>query len=423
MRLLTLTNRFYLISILLFFIVSGFFLFFLIRYHLDEELNEQLNTEYIYLSGVMQKMDSLDPNAFLLNDNLIVRQVLTEDSQTPVLFDTLIYDKIEKEAIPCRALKFNARTKSACYILTLTRSVIESTDLLYSIFVSLIIVSGLFSILLFLANYYFSKKLWAPFLHTISVIKEVQVGHKGSEMNLEPSQIVEFNDLNLALKKMFDKITSDFHRMKSFSENASHELQTPLAVIRSKLETLLQAKDLNQSNALLINQALEGTIRMAKINQTLLLLTKIENGQFAEKQKIFFSGVFDKCLEIFKDIAEDKGIHIHIAQEDDYVCEMNPILADIMVSNLLSNSIHHNVLGGFVNIQLRKNSFSIENGGAAPACETALLFERFKKGGLSQEHIGLGLALVKEIVGSTGMQITYTYHGGIHKLEVTQKAQ
>lgn len=423
MRLLTLTNRFYLISILLFFIVSGFSLFFLIRYLLNEEINEQLNAEYLYLSRVIQTMDSLDAQSFRLNDNLRVSPAPSAESKPPVLFDTLIFDSSEKEAIPCRAIKFTARSKHSGYLLTLTRSEIESTDLLYSIFISLIVVSGFFSILLFLANFYFSKKLWAPFLHTISVIKGLQIGQKNSELNLKHAQIQEFDELNQALKKMFDRIYSDFNKMKSFSENASHELQTPLAIIRSKLETLLQAKDLNLSNALLINQALEGTIRMARLNQTLLLLTRIENGQFADKQMVVLANVFAKSLEVFNEVADDKNIKINLTRENDFLCEINPILADIMVSNLLSNSIHHNLTGGFVNIYFRKNGFTIENSGAVPVCDTRLLFERFKKGGQSPEHLGLGLALVKEIVDSFGMQVSYTFEAGIHKIEVIQDAR
>lgn len=418
MKLLSVTNRFYFISITILFCLAGIILFYSINYQLNDELNEQLKAEQIHVIKSLKNLDSLKIQSLLINDNLSFKKVNSEIFLKPILFDSSLYDTIEKEYIPFRLIRFSAKTKYQNYLVTIHSSKIENEDIIISVFLSLMLVFALFSMMLFLSNYYFSKKLWSPFLKTIKTIKTININNTGNSLILGKTNIEEFSELNSSLQQMFERIKSDYLRMKDFSENASHELQTPLTIIRSKLESLLQSKELKANDAKLINQALENTVRLSRINQTLLLLTKIENRQFEQKQDVCFYKVFEKYLEVYNDIIIDKRLKITIDKEYDFVFQIHPALADILISNLVNNAIKHNIDNGWLLINIHLNGIEISNSGNAPEHPTEHLFNRFTKGTPAAEHLGLGLALVKEIVVSNGLHIKYSYKSDSHIVKV-----
>ncbi len=413
MKLLAITNRYYFISITVFFVLAGIVLFYSIKYQLTEELNEQLKTEQVNVTRIIEKSDSLNMT-FLLNDNMSFRQAGPEISFKPVLFDTLKFDNVEKENIPYRIIRFPAKSRYQNYVITIQSSKIENEDIILSIFLSLIIVFALFSIMLYLSNYYFSKKLWSPFLKTIATIKSVNIHDSEAQFAIDKTNVQEFYELNSSLQQMIDRIKRDYRRMKDFSENASHELQTPLSIIRSKLESLLQSPDLKAREAQLIDQALESTVRLSRINQTLLLLTKIENGQFVQKQDVSFYEVFEKYLEAYREMIIDKKLKIKVEREGDFSFAIHPALADVLVSNILNNAIKHNIDNGWLTIKIHPEGLDIRNSGLPPEYPPEQLFNRFAKGTHSAEHLGLGLALIKEIAQSYDFEVQYNYHKNMH---------
>ncbi len=418
MKLLSATNRFYLMSISIFFIFAGVMLNYSIRFNLKEELDEQLCAEQVHISKAMRLMDSLSSPLLPLNDNFFVQKAKPGIIMMPVLFDSLMYDNVEKEDIPYRLIRFSAQTIRYNYIVTIKKSEIESNDLALTIFISLMLVFGLFCIMLFVSNYFFSRKLWSPFLETITVIKNLKINDRSTNVEFPTTHIQEFNELNRSLQQMLERIKSDFLRMKDFSENASHELQTPLTIIHSKLESLLQSKELNKEDAKLISQALESAVRLSRLNKTLLLLTKIENRQFEQKQTINFSEVFTKYLELYSDMISGNKLRVELNKEEEFYWNLHSVLADILISNLLGNAIKHNIQNGNLLINVKREGFQISNTGLEPEFPTELLFYRFKKSNHSSDHLGLGLALVKEIVDTNGLEISYTFQNGIHTVRL-----
>ena len=414
MKLLSAINRFYLASISLFFIVAGVMLYYSIQHHINDELDEQLRAEQVHFSNAIEHLESLRDYPSLMSDFLSVEKVLSGVHIEAVLFDSTMYSSAENEVIPFRLIRFSAQTQKETYIITIKRSEIESNDLALTIFWSLILLFGLFAIMLFVANYFFSKRLWTPFIDTIAAIKSLNINDRNASVEFPTSRIREFNQLNESLQSMLERLKSDFIRIKEFSENAAHEIQTPLAIIHTKLESLLQRKDLNIEDALIINQAMESTSRLSRLNKTLLLLTKIENRQYEEKQNVNFSTIIDKYIELYSDIISDKKLKLEINKADDFLSDFHPVLADILVSNLLSNAIMHNVDNGSLYIKVYKDGFEIRNSGEKPEFSTELLFNRFKKGNHSSDHLGLGLALAKEIAETNGLVIKYEFEAGMH---------
>jgi len=418
MKLLSIINRYYLISLLLFFILAGFLLFYAFSFYLNEENDEQLNAESIHLVKEIQHLDTLNTASPHLLNNVYIEKVSPGLRIKPVLFDSLLYDEVDKVMAPFRIIRFVAQTKKANYLITMNVAKLETDDIINSIFLSLILAFGLLCLLFYISNRYLNKKIWSPFLETITAIKTLNINDRDISLKFSATQIEEFSELNHSLQKMVEQIESDYLRMKEFSENAAHELQTPLSIIRSKLESLLQSKNLNNEDAQLINQALESTVRLSRLNQSLLLLTKIENRQYEQKQAVSFSMVFDNYLALYNEMILESGLHIQLNKHEDFVHHINPVLADLLISNLLSNAIRHNIQQGEVIINIEKDRFEIINTGEAPTCSTDLLFNRFKKGTNSPEHLGLGLALVKSIVETSGLQIAYSFKNGRHVIEL-----
>jgi signal transduction histidine kinase len=297
----------------------------------------------------------------------------------------------------------------------------------------MLFLSGSLYLVLFSVNFFVSKSVWIPFRDTISKLKNYKLAG-GSGLVLKKTRITEFAQLNEVLKIMSDRIQQDFISLKEFTENASHEIQTPLAVIISRLELLIQSENLNELEMKLIQDTYNAAGRLSKLNQFLILLTKIENLQFRKTSKINIASVIDKYLSDLEEIIEQKNITItkqyasiitvsgsanSELQTMNYQLNINPTLADILVSNLISNAIKHNISGGEIIINISEKKLMISNTGEPLIQNPDELFERFKKARVDSESLGLGLSIVKKITEIYGMNLKYTYSAPLHNITIS----
>jgi signal transduction histidine kinase len=227
----------------------------------------------------------------------------------------------------------------------------------------------------------------------------------------------EFNELNKVITALADRVNRAYHHQKQFVENASHEMQTPLAIIRSKLELLINQPGLTEKNAALIADITEANDRLSQMNRTLLLLAKIENNQFPETEQVDISHLLKNVIEVFKGHYEEFPV-LRTTIENVFTVSVNRILIEVMITNLIKNAIDHNQPDGYINISLSKNTLTIENTGPALSVPPHDLFERFKKGSHQTKTTGLGLALVKQICNLYHFTITYNYNDGWHRIMV-----
>ena len=214
------------------------------------------------------------------------------------------------------------------------------------------------------------------------------------------------------------KVISDYQSLKRFTEDASHEIQTPLAVIQSKLETLVQYPDLKKDQAELIKSAYSSVQRISKLTQTLLLLTKIANDQFPEKRSMNLSDLLEEKIKLFEDQINGKSLTLKKEIEPDCFLETNFFLAESMIVNLVGNAVKHCITGGIINIRLNKSKLEILNSGVSFSVLSSKLFERFFKVNASSESQGLGLSIVKEICSLNEWKIGYLYEDNQHKFIV-----
>jgi two-component system sensor histidine kinase QseC len=257
-----------------------------------------------------------------------------------------------------------------------------------------------------------SKKVFYPFRKTMKVINSFNLKKK-EKIKLPATSTKEFQELNSFLQKMTDKAIEEYAAVKEFSENASHELQTPLAVLRSKLE-LLSETNIDGSQAALIGDMQNAIDKLSRINRSLTLLTKLENQEFETSEDVKFCRIAKDVLAAYDDWITLKSIQVTSKLDKNIPLKIHPTLAEMLITNLLSNAIRHNVEGGEMMIELTHQKLCVINTGAAPEIPTEELFQRFKKSNQSAESIGLGLAIVKQICEVNHFAVSYKYQKSKH---------
>ena len=270
-----------------------------------------------------------------------------------------------------------------------------------------------------------SKYILAPFKRTMRVIQSFDL------KQLEPVQLPEtrtseFRELNQFLRKMTEKAQEDYQSLKEFTENASHELQTPTAIIRGKLDLLMES-DIRDEQAILIAEMQNALERLSRIHSSLTLLTKLENEEYAVADPVNISLLVKAVLNSFEELIEMKSLRLEGRIGENVYVPLHPALADLLLMNLVGNAIRHNSGQGWIAVNLTREGLVISNSGKEPQVPVEELFERFKKGAAGGDSIGIGLAIVRQICDLAGFTIEYQFRGygtgqinrdGVHSISV-----
>lgn len=271
-----------------------------------------------------------------------------------------------------------------------------------------------------ITNLVISRRILSPFHKTLKAIQRFSLKNN-HEINLPATRTKEFEQLNYFLKKMTGKARADYRALKEFTENASHELQTPLAIIRGKLELLLESP-LNDEQGKQILSALNSIERLSKINHSLTLLNKLENQEFTALESIDIGMHLERILNDLSEVIEMKSIALHKDISRDVKILLHPSLADILITNLCSNAIRHNIDNGHIFVSLKPGQLMISNSGPAPEIPPEQAFERFKRTSQHSDSVGLGLAIVKQICEVSGVSVKYEYQNNEHVVSLTFRA-
>ena len=270
---------------------------------------------------------------------------------------------------------------------------------------------------LLMINRVLTKEIWKPFYNTLKRLKEYRIDRQ-AVLKMSESPVNEFNDLNQAIEVLTKSNHQAYQSQKEFTENASHEMQSPLAVFQSKLELLMQTTPLNEEQASLIADLAGASKRMFRLNKTLILLTRIDNDQFLEKETISVKDVLEKLMKQFEFQIKNQSIRFSCTDDGDISLEANKTLIEILLSNLLSNAIRHNVSNGFIQIVMNKKELVIQNSGRPGPLDSKKLFRRFQKESHDTESIGLGLEIVNKICTLYRYHIQYEFSNQIHVFRV-----
>lgn len=418
MKLQVKINIRFLTLMFLIFSVTGVIFYYMLGKVVDQNIREMLESRKVYIILDLQKNAPVaDP--LVSPDHAIFINRIAPGAEYMYYSDTLSYDQAEKELIPFRKLTFTVKTDNQNYEVVLLQSLLEPEDLRIVIFS---FMGGLFLLVmisLFFVNRWLSSKAWSPFFKSLALLSSWKFSEEQT-VRFDKTGIAEFDQLNSILENMMQKIRTDFVNLKEFTENASHELQTPLAIIKSKLELVLQDKTLSDMQHQQIQTAFESTIRLSKLNEALLLLSKIENRQFVGQQEIDFCCLIQSKVENLVELFGLKKIEVTVYIESQVFFTMNPMLAEILVNNLLSNALKHNHENGKIIIRSEYQEITISNTGKNQKIDTSRLFQRFAKHTTSEQSNGLGLSIANEICKSAGFQLSYRYSDEMHQFTLAQ---
>jgi signal transduction histidine kinase len=290
------------------------------------------------------------------------------------------------------------------------QSKVETEDLIQIIFLITIgVIVALLAVLLLL-NRVILSHMWQPFYKLLAQLKQFNPKDDLAVTRI-PSTIDEFNELDQELSAMASRVKSDYQSLKAFTENAAHELMTPIAVLNSKLDTLLQTDQLTEPQSRILNDLYSTVARLTRLNNSMLLLAKIENGQMKDKEEIDVKAVLKGCLNLHEDFIQRKQLSLILD-----LCPVkrlgSKLLWEVLFNNLIGNAIKHNQINGSINLSLTPEKFIISNNGSVPLDFNQVL-KRFSKSDES-EGTGLGLTLCKQVCDSYGYVLEYVYLNNLH---------
>jgi signal transduction histidine kinase len=222
--------------------------------------------------------------------------------------------------------------------------------------------------------------------------------------------------LALVLNDAFERLETSFQQAMRFSADASHELKTPLTVLRSGIEALLRSDSLKEADQQTVAGLLEQIQRISSITSGLLLLARADAGKLVlEQSAVDLREVILACADDARIVAEPRGIEIELTLPARAQVRGDQTRLMQIVGNLLDNALKYNFPGGRVRITLEKTveswSLKVANTGPGIAREQQRhVFERFFRAEHSSSIAGhgLGLSLARELARAHSGDLTFT---------------
>jgi signal transduction histidine kinase len=405
MKLISRYNRFLFPILIFLFILSTVTSYYLIKNVLQNELDEILLRsqsrieKYTAANNTIPVINSFDDQQVRFQK---IEGVLTDSGFKST---TQFIPEQNKEHLS-RSLTFKLLVNNQPYKVTIIEP-LEGTKHLTRLILKIAIVTIFFTLLfLLLINRKLLSKIWQPFYQSLATIKQFNI-NSTDKLQFPESGINEFNLMNSHFSSASENARKEYKNLKEFSENASHEIQTPLAIIHSKLDLMAQQENLTEPQSKLLQSVYTSVNKLSNLQQSLLLLTKIDNRQFNRNCEIDLEEEIKSKIEQFRELWQSKSI-THTAQTEASIINTDKELLEILLNNLLGNATRHNIPGGTIGIKVLKNGMEISNTGFT-ALDDDKIFKRFYKGIPSAESNGLGLSIIKEICEVSKIEVSYLF--------------
>lgn len=391
-----------------------------------EEINDEVDdsledyTELIITRSLAGKAlpahDSGSNNQYFLKE---VDESYVRSHEVISYRDSMIYIAEKGETEPARILTTIFKDKEGRhYEVSVFTPSIEKQDLMEAIFFLLV---GLFIVLLvaiLLINVWVFRQSMKPFYRLLEWLDNFRLGKKNEPLD-NPTHTTEFRKLNEAVARYAVHSEEMFEQQKQFIGNASHEIQTPIAVCLNRLEMLMEDETLSEHQMGEIVKTYQTLEYVSKLNKSLLLLSKIDNSQFADVKEINLNEVLHRYVNDYQDVYDYRNISLYIEEEDTFRWMMNETLAVMLMTNLLKNAFVHNVDQGTIRIEISSTVVRFGNTGTEVSLDEKRIFERFYQGSRKKEgSTGLGLAIVDAICRQCGLTLRYQFAEGMHWFEL-----
>ncbi|MFL9485299.1 ATP-binding protein [Chitinophagaceae bacterium LWZ2-11] len=418
MKLFNKYNRINLTASIFTFVAGSVVFYFLLSYIFLHQLDKTLHAEQVEIEEYIKSYNKLPPSEPTTHHWVTVAETDKRIGKREIK-SYLMYNKKENEDEWTRQLSFTVTIGSQLYKISINKSEVEADDLLKLIVIVVVGMIALVILINYIVNRTIVNRLWQPFHATIKQVRQYHLDQRKS-LQLPKQQIDEFNLLNESLNAMTQNIYNDYETLKAFTENASHEMQTPLAIIRSKTEMLLQNNSADEEVVKQLLSIEDYVNKLSRLNQSLLLLTKIENSQFILNEPVNLTIGIEHKLDERAELFTSKNLQIEKSLEP-VILQFHQHLADILLNNLLSNALRYTPAGGMVEIALTNKQLTVKNSASSGPLNSDKIFERFYKPDQSKEGVGLGLSIIKEICIAAGFNSKYSYEKDMHVFTIVFK--
>lgn len=390
--------------------------FFAIINEINDEIDDSLDLYCDYLISQKKQGKEIIETQTNSNNVFFITPVdinTALSNQKSYYRDTMIYlyDKMETE--PARALtQYFIDEENRAYKIEIFTSTIEKKDLIETIAWWLFTLALILLLTIIIVYVWIYKKSMKPLYLLLNWQKNYNLGKKNQPLP-QMSSIKEFQELYIATNQSTQRVEKAFEEQKNFIGNASHEIQTPLAISINRLENILN-QDISEELAEEIVKTISTLEHLTRLNKTLLLLTKIENNQFLEKENLSLASIVNNSMEVFKEIYEYKSIKLSIEVESDLNVNINKTLCEVLINNLIKNAFIHNIENGEISIKIYSNKIVFSNTSKSNELDAEKIFQRFFKESSSNSSIGLGLSLVKSICNNNNIKLDYYWQNNLH---------
>ena len=410
MKLLNYTSVFFSAALLLIISIWAAVFYYMMLVEIYDSIDDGLDNQKGLVirkaaadSTILQK-NNFDETDYAINEIAATAAVNFRDMYT----DTMMFMQNEKSDEPVRLLKTVFVQNGKYYELRVATSMVEEDDLVKQLFISILWLYLGLILTIIIFNNFLLKKIWQPFYQLLKHLKKFRLDKPEPVANIK-TKVDEFVMLNETVQKFVQRNIDTYTSQKHFIENASHELQTPLAISINKLETLVEGGQLQPEQLKLLASALDHLDRIGRLNKSLLLLSRIENKQFAQESPVDLNTLTKKIIADFSDQLTFSNLQLNMIEKKPCIQKMNPDLAAVLLINLVKNAVVHNKPRGYITITLDNNSLIIENSGIDKPLDKEKIFSRFHADQSTQSSTGLGLAIVKAIGDLYGFQIAYQF--------------
>lgn len=425
MKLLSYTYRKLALLLFLLMAVWGVLFYYAI---IDEVVDETDDTLENY-GEILMESALHDPSILETEGSLMSFYKFTPISEEEgrhyrqVFYDATVYIELEDEDEPVRVMCTAFRIDGQYYELKLMISILERDDMVEAMLWYLGALFLLFLICTSIGIQLVLKGVFRPLHRLLDWLHCIQPGKEVPPLD-NPTKIREFRQLSDAALDMGNRSYKAYEEQKQFIENASHELQTPLAIVRGKVELLAESEGMTEQQMEQLDEIYATLGRAVKLNKSLLLLSRIENGQYTEMEDVSVDEILDELLPDLMDIYEHKQVRlIRKREEQPFIIRCNHSLAQILVSNLVKNSLLHNREGGELQVLTTPTSLVIKNTGDVPL-DGEKLFRRFYHGmDGKKDSTGLGLAIARSIALSSSLKLTYEWQDGMHTFRLVKESK
>lgn len=417
-KLLTKTTSIYLIFTFAAFFFSALFLINESGEYIEKELEGRFNWTEGRIVREIKRFGKPRRERSYVNVKKI--QNISDDRIYPIYSDTLMQREEREELQLHKKKTILAEIEGNKYLIEMTLNINDFKRLQDDILEGLIPAFIILALVIVLFNLFLSGYFFSPFNKILNQMKNYKVGKRSSVSNVS-TNTEEFSIMQDLFQSMVNRTEKEYSILKEYTENIAHEMQTPLTIIRNKTDNLISNEKIMDSDPSSVKIIYDEVNHLSKLGNALNLLTKVEHGEYQNSVELKTKDIIEKHVESILELADLKGITVETDLSDDHSLSIDPILFDIVMNNLIKNSINYGTAEGPIKLQTDKNCLKISNYGPPISFSENKIFSRFAKEKGSSSSLGLGLAIVHTICEKNNLEIEYKYDQNIHQFLISQK--